>query len=77
MDIHELEPKNNPYSFSEVHERISKMMSEELESGDIIITKIPPINSVNYGRDVGYQLVEHQPPKHIKKISATKIRNLS
>ena len=48
------------------------MMSEELESGDIIITKIPPINSVNYGRDVGYQLVEHQPPKHIKKISATK-----
>ena len=77
MDIHQLEPENNPYSFSEVHERISKMMSEELESGDIIITKIPPINSVNYGRDVGYQLVEHQPPKHIKKISATKIRNLS
>jgi len=76
MDIHKLEPENNPYNYDEVYQRISDLMSEELESGKIVITKIPPINSVNYGRDVGYKLIEHKPPENIKNISATKIRNL-
>jgi cytidyltransferase-like protein len=75
MDIHALEPENNPYKYQEVYDRIKNLMSKEYESGQIIITKIPPINSVNYGRDVGYKIVEHKPPKDIKKISATKIRN--
>ena len=36
---------------------------------------IPDIESVNYGRDVGYDIIEHIPPKDIKEISGTKIRN--
>ncbi len=75
MDIHELEPENNPYTYQEVHDRISEFMTEELTSGKIKIIKIPPINSFNYGRDVGYQLIEHKPPENIRKISATKIRS--
>ena len=35
---------------------------------------IPDIDSVNYGRDVGYDIIEHTPPQEIKKISATYIR---
>ena len=35
---------------------------------------IPDIDSVNYGRDVGYDIIEHAPPQEIKKISATDIR---
>jgi hypothetical protein len=29
---------------------------------------------VNYGRGVGYDIIEHIPPSQIGKISATKIR---
>ena len=35
---------------------------------------IPPIESINYGRTVGYDIIEHIPPTNIKQISATKIR---
>ena len=35
---------------------------------------IPDIESVNYGRGVGYDIIEHIPPKKISEISATKIR---
>jgi hypothetical protein len=35
---------------------------------------IPDIQSVNYGRGVGYQVIEHIPPSEISEISATKIR---
>ena len=35
---------------------------------------IPDIESVNYGRGVGYEIIEHKPPQDIKEISATKIR---
>ena len=75
MDIHELEPKNNPHTYEQVFDRISEVMTKEIRSGQVIITKIPAINSVNYGRDVGYELIEHVPPENIRKISATKIRS--
>ena len=39
-----------------------------------MLFSIPPIESVNYGRDVGYDVIEHKPPENIKKISATNIR---
>jgi len=38
------------------------------------IIPIPDIESVNYGRGVGYEINEYVPPKDIGKISATKIR---
>ena len=50
-------------------------MIDEITNGDMMVTKIPAIESVNYGRDVGYEINELKPPSEIKKISATKIRN--
>lgn len=75
MDINETEPENNPYTFEQVSNMIKKEMSNEIQIGLLKIVKLPPIESVNYGRDVGYDLIEHVPPKKIKEISATKIRN--
>ena len=75
MDIHESEPENNPYTYEEVLDRISEAMVNEIQSGKVKVIKIPPVDSVNYGRDVGYDLNELIPPNEIKEISATKIRN--
>jgi len=74
MDIHELEPEKNPYTYNEVLKKISEDMNEELQKNQMMITSIPAIESVNYGRDVGYDLIEHTPPKEVAKISSTDIR---
>ena len=40
----------------------------------ILISIIPDIESVNYGRGVGYDVIYHEPPKEIEQISGTAIR---
>ena len=35
---------------------------------------IPDIESINFGRGVGYDIIEHIPPQEVSDISATKIR---
>jgi hypothetical protein len=40
----------------------------------ILISIIPDIESVNYGRGVGYDVIYHQPPTDIEAISGTGIR---
>jgi hypothetical protein len=35
---------------------------------------IPDICSIEFGRGVGYDIIEHIPPTSIREISATKIR---
>ena len=47
---------------------------EEVKSGMVKIIPIPDIESVNYGRGVGYEINEYVPPKEIGEISATKLR---
>lgn len=64
--------ENNPYSATEVVEKIKETMSEYGERVKIIV--IPDIESINIGRDVGYDIIEHVPPTEIAEISATKIR---
>ena len=45
------------------------------EQGDrVTAIIIPDIESVNYGRGVGYGIIEHVPPTQIGAISGTKIR---
>ena len=36
--------------------------------------KIPDICSIEFGRGVGYDIIEHIPPTEVADISATKIR---
>ncbi len=43
-------------------------------SKKIYISVIPDIESVNYGRAVGYEVIYHTPPKEIEAISGTAIR---
>lgn len=38
------------------------------------ISVIPDIDSINYGRGVGYDVIYHEPPTDIAEISGTKIR---
>jgi predicted nucleotidyltransferase len=41
---------------------------------DVEVIIIPDIESVNYGRGVGYEINEFTPPDNLAWVSATKIR---
>ncbi len=45
-----------------------------LDNEFVKVIIIPDIESVNYGRGVGYEIIEHLPPDDIESISATDIR---
>tara|TARA_B110000263_G_C15003273_1_gene371561 strand:+ start:73 stop:411 length:339 start_codon:yes stop_codon:yes gene_type:complete len=66
--------KSNPFTTDNVVSNLEKEYSEEVESGMVKVISIPDIESVNYGRGVGYEINEYAPPKDIGKISATEIR---
>ena len=55
-------------------QNLEKEYSEEVKLGLVKIIPIPDIESVNYGRGVGYEIIEHIPPSEIGEISATSIR---
>jgi cytidyltransferase-like protein len=67
--------EKNPYTCEEVYDNLQEKLREFIFEGVIKVMIIPDIESVNYGRDVGYDIIEHIPPKDIKEISGTKIRN--
>lgn len=74
--IRNVEPnEQNPFSSKEVEINIKKQLQQLIDEERIKIIIIPDIESVNFGRGVGYDIIEHIPPDEIKKISATKIRN--
>ena len=66
--------ENNPYTSEEVFDNISLELQDYIRVGQVKVMIIPDIESVNYGRGVGYDIIEHEPPKEIGDISATKIR---
>lgn len=66
--------ETNPQSPHEVLMNISQKLKDLIESGRVLITIIPDIESVNYGRGVGYDIIEHLPPQEIHDISATELR---
>ena len=64
----------NPYNPLDVKENVEKELKELIDSKRVKVIIIPDIESVNYGRGVGYDIIEHVPPSDIGEISATKIR---
>ena len=64
----------NPYDPVEVKENVEKELKELIDAQRVKVIIIPDIESVNYGRGVGYDIIEHIPPSDIGEISATKIR---
>ena len=65
--------KDNPYSIRERGVAIRKALSH-WPAGQIKITEVPDIDSINFGRGVGYEIREIKLPKEIEDISATEIR---
>ena len=66
--------EKNPFSPFEVMSKIFDEMQLEVELGKLKVIIIPDICSVEFGRGVGYDIIEHIPPAEINDISATKIR---
>lgn len=69
------EDENNPKSAYRVMMDLIEEPFIKENIDKILISIIPDIESFNYGRDVGYEVIEHQPPKEIREISGTKMRN--
>jgi len=63
--------EKNPFTT----EQTIDMLETAYADDDVVVMTIPDIESVNYGRGVGYGIVEHVPPQDIGFISATQIRN--
>lgn len=66
--------EKNPYTPREVMLNICKEMEEQVNAGKVKVIIIPDICSVEFGRGVGYDIIERIPPQEIAEISATKIR---
>ena len=56
-------------------EQTVEMLQAAYVDDDVVVVTIPDIESVNYGRGVGYEINEHVPPKDVGFISATDIRD--
>ena len=73
--IRDVEPnEKQPWTPQEVLVNLSNELEDLIQKGRIKIIIIPDIESINYGRGVGYDVIEHIPPSDIHDISATKIR---
>jgi nicotinamide mononucleotide adenylyltransferase len=66
--------EKNPWSPIEVMYNLSNELMDIIEKGKLKIIIIPNIESINIGRGVGYDVIEHIPPTDIEQISATRIR---
>jgi len=73
--IRDVKPdEKNPYTAEEVKINIENHYAELIKEERVKVMIIPDICSINYGRGVGYDIIEHVVPKEISDISATKIR---
>ena len=66
--------EKNPWTAHEIMMNLFEELKDLIQEGRIKIIVIPDIESVNIGRGIGYDVIEHVPPQDIHDISATKIR---
>ena len=73
--IRDIEPnEKNPFTAQEVENNIKRELWKLVGEERVKVMIIPDIESVNFGRGVGYDIIEHIPPQEVGDISATKIR---
>ena len=73
--IRDIQPdEKNPFSAEEVDRNIRNELWPLIGEERVKVLIIPDIESVNFGRGVGYDIIEHIPPTEVGEISATKIR---
>ena len=68
------EDEKNPWSAYQIMMMLADELINLIEDNKVRLMIIPDIESVNFGRGVGYDVIEHTPPQEISDISATKIR---
>jgi len=67
--------ENNPKTAQQVMMDLAEEPFFIENSHRINISIIPDSESINYGRGVGYDVIYHEPPEDVAKISGTSIRN--
>jgi cytidyltransferase-like protein len=73
--IRDVEPdEKNPWGPHQVMMNLFDELQDLVQEGRVRIIIIPDIESINIGRGIGYDVIEHIPPQEIHDISATKIR---
>ena len=76
LAIRDVEPdERNPWSAFQVAMNLEEELSDLMTEGKVRLIIIPDIESVNIGRGVGYDVIEHIPPEEVREISATAVRN--
>ena len=72
--VRDIEPdEKNPFTTEQTVSMIEKY--HKTKGDDVKVMIIPDIESVNYGRGVGYEINEYTPTEEIGYISATTIRD--
>ena len=66
--------EKNPWSSYEIMLNLANELQDLIDDGKLRLLIIPDIESVNIGRGIGYDVIEHVPPQEIHDISATQIR---
>jgi adenylylsulfate kinase len=66
--------EKNPFTSEQVKENIEMNYASFFKQDEVKVIIIPDVCSVEFGRGVGYDIIEHIPPSEIAEISATKIR---
>lgn len=66
--------EKNWWGANDIADSLVKRFDKEIKEGKIKVTVIPDIDSINIGREVGYDIIEHVPSDEIAQISASKIR---
>lgn len=76
LAIRDVKPdEKNPWTAQEIEKMVHEgELKDLIQDGRVITSIIPDIESINYGRGVGYDIIEHVPPTEIGEISATSIR---
>ena len=67
--------ENNPKTAQQILKELSNEPFFTNNFDKILLSIIPDIESVNYGRGVGYEVIYHEPPTDVARISGTAIRN--
>jgi hypothetical protein len=66
--------ENNPKTAQEVFQMLIQEPFFNNNFDKVMISIIPDIESINYGRGVGYDVIYHEPPADVAVISGTAIR---
>lgn len=66
--------ENNPKTSQQVLTELIKEPFFNENFDKILVSIIPDVESINYGRGVGYDVIYHEPPTEIATISGTAIR---